>query len=119
MQKLQELITKHKEKLRDWYKETKLMKEYSWDDNNIIIQLQQPWLGGILYKSLSDLLFSTHFLSLLEWNDGLAKDVWIKQEMGTWKFIEWHSVYYTYHKINLALLKSDKERVEYINSFTL
>lgn len=92
MQKLQQLLEKHKEKLRD--------------------------RGESVY-SLSDLIFSSSFLSLLEWNDDLCEDVWIKQKMKDWKFVEWHSVYDTYHKINLALLNTDKERIEYIESFTL
>lgn len=113
MQKLQELITKHKENLRDW----KRVKAVLCDDWVIIYEI----ITNKIY-SLSDLLFSTPFLSLLEWKEtskewqkwehfyGIVDCEWRKDYSETW---------YNFHKINLALLESDKERVEYIESFTL
>lgn len=114
MQKLQELITKHREKLFYWtYID---LCNTDWDENKI--HLAFDWWAR-WYASLSDLLFSTTFLSLLEWDDSKCDATRTKQHIKKWTFIEWYSIYESYHKINLALLKSDKERVEYINSFTL
>ena len=124
MQKLQELITKHKEKLRDWtfdkleidntaYNNQKII-----DEETIIIDWRINREPMCVF-SLSDLLFSTPFLSLLSWDDSKCDATRTKQHIKNWTFIEWYSIYESYHKINLALLESDKERVDYISNFTL
>lgn len=113
MQKLQELITKHKENLRDW----KRVKAVLCDDWVIIYEI----ITNKIY-SLSDLLFSTPFLSLLEWKRNITftemrvktiyEDTNIESDL-------YYENNHNFHKINLALLESDKERVDYISNFTL
>lgn len=115
MKKIEELLKKHKNNIAKWYDNIEF-RELSWWNFRLYLR-NEPW--DVDYISFCEILFNTPFLSLLEWNDGIVKDAWIRQEMGTWKFIEWHSIYNTYHKINLALLESDKERVDYISNFTL
>lgn len=129
MQKLQELLTKHKEKLRDWvYNTIDLCKFWFSTYEDYILDCRLPsWNRE--NKHLSELLFSTPFLSLLEWEK--QYEIWSHSpEIITWWYLdccseiqhskkidsEWD---YRYHKINLALLESDKERVDYISNFTL
>lgn len=113
--KLQELLNKHKDKLWDWiYRDILIIEDicyclYTQEDGREIREK----------KSLSDLLFSTPFLSLLEWDDNKCDKIWIHQYMKWWKFVEWYSIYEQYHKINLVLLNTDEERVKYIQEFTL
>lgn len=111
--KIQELLNKHKDKLWDWvYRDILIIEDicyclYTQEDGREIREK----------RSLSDLLFSTSFLSLLEWK----KCEWylyrIKQD-DQWKV---KNIYYDerYHKINLVLLNTDEERVKYIQEFTL
>lgn len=118
--KLQELLDKHKDKLFNWTKEVKVLTEYIWDDCNTIIQLLQQWLWWIIYKSLSDILFSTPFLSLLEWK---RNNTWTSRQMqhnksgAMIKMANFTSP--LFHKINLVLLNTDEERIKYIEQFTL
>lgn len=112
--KLQELLETHKDKLWDWrYNNIEL------DDHIDVyfIDCDSNWFK--VSFSLSDLLFSTPFLSLLEWDDNKCDKVWIHQYMKWWKFVEWYSIYEQYHKINLVLLTTDIERIKYVEEFTL
>ena len=112
--KLQELLETHKDKLWDWrYNNIEL------DDHIDVyfIDCDNNWFK--VSFSLSDLLFSTPFLSLLEWDDNKCDKIWIHQYMKWWKFVEWYSIYEQYHKINLVLLDTDEERVKYIEENTI
>lgn len=67
--------------------------------------------------SLSDLLFNTPFLSWLEWKDDTLIS-WIRDRGNTRLLSEPREIS-DYHKINLALLSTDSERIEYLESNTL
>lgn len=110
--KIQELLNKYKDKIWEWY----FVKiELSYFENDIDLHC---WWQSAIYpviKPLSDLLFSTPFLSLLEW-----KSDWLesRKHFCVW-FVSYGCGSYNYHKINLVLLNTDKERIEYIEQFTL
>ncbi len=126
MQKLQELITKHAASLRDgrdWEDEYLLIDGTSYRQyGTVIIDWWVAWETWTAF-SLSDLLFSTPFLSLLEWKEQSENPRlrcyfnWDNVYDGI--IDELHPSHTDFHKINLALLESDKERCEYIESFTL
>ena len=114
--KLQELLSKHGHDLR-WTWRAKLVENYS----ILLLDIDKS-------ISLSYLLFSTPFLSLLErvkspneilvrtefeW---LISPLWCNEE---WQQIRCYWNTYQYHKINLVLLNTDAERIEYIEKFTL
>ena len=113
--KLQELLTKHKNKSIFNNMNMKLCNT-DWDKHRFHIALE--WWAR-WYVSLSDLLFSTPFLSLLEWDDNKCDKIWVHQYMKWWKFVEWYSIYEQYHKINLVLLDTDQERIDYIEENTI
>lgn len=114
--KIQELLNKYKDKIWEWY----FVKiELSYFENDIDLHC---WWQSAIYpviKPLSDLLFSTPFLSLLERKIDASEKVWIHQYIKDERFIEWYSTYENYHKINLVLLNTDSERIKYIEQFTL
>lgn len=116
--KLQELLNNYKDELRKWDNSYAIL---FYEEENIIdyIYYQEDWTQINIKKSLSDLLFSTQFLSLLEWDENMCDKVWIHQYMKWWKFVEWYSIYENYHKINLALLNTDEERIKYIEQNTI
>ena len=110
--KLQELLDTHKDKLWDWcdailYEEWQIYVNY-WRET---VDPQT----ALWQFSLSDLLFSTPFLSLLEW-----KSDWLesRKHFCVW-FVSYGCSSYNYHKINLVLLTTDIERIKYIEAFTL
>ena len=110
MSKLQQLLNKHKDKLRDWrYNKIEADMQQTW---TIFIDVFNTFSSSY---SLSDLLFSTTFLSLLEW-----KEDWncYQELFCTWEQ-SWYITWYKYHKINLALLTTDQERVGYIEENTI
>ena len=111
--KLQELLNKHKDKLWDWrYNNIEL-------DDHIdfyFIDCDSNWFK--VSFSLLDLLFSTPFLSLLEWKKWWS--LWTERDNINWlsmKTLFWGSS--DYHKINLVLFNTDEERIKYIEEFTL
>lgn len=108
--KIQELLNKHKDKLWDWrYNNIEL------DDHIDVyfIDCDSGWFK--VSFSLSDLLFSTPFLSLLE-----RKDFWHSYQELFWTWEQsWYLTWHEYHKINLVLLTTDIERIKYIEAFTL
>lgn len=108
--KIQELLNKHKDKLWDWrYNNIEL------DDHIDVyfIDCDSDWFK--VSFSLSDLLFSTPFLSLLEW-----KSDWLesRKHFCVW-FVSYGCGSYNYHKINLVLLSNDEERKIYLETHTL
>lgn len=113
--RLQELLEKYKDKLWDWiYRDILIIEDicyclYTQEDSREIREK----------KSLSDLLFSTPFLSLLEWKIDASEKVWIHQYIKDERFIEWYSTYENYHKINLVLLNTDEERKSYLENNTI
>lgn len=125
--KLQELLNKHKDNLRKEFTIKSIMlcnTDWKKDKFHLAIDI---WFT-IVYKSISDLLFSTPFLSLLErvkspneilvrtefeW---LISPLWCNEE---WQQIRCYWNTYQYHKINLVLLNTDAERIEYIEKFTI
>lgn len=116
--KLQELLEKHKDKI--WFPWIIKCHSISIDSDYLIdFEAEMEWMLYINQYSLSDLLFSTPFLSLLEWKIDASEKVWIHQYIKDERFIEWYSTYENYHKINLVLLNTDKERIKYVEAFTL
>jgi len=118
--KLQELLNKHKDRILfvQWWVSYAIIFFEETNDITYIYH-QEDWKQISVDKSLSDLLFSTPFLSLLEWDDNKCDKIWIHQYMKWWKFVEWYSIYEQYHKINLVLLDTDEERVKYIEENTI
>lgn len=102
MEKLQQLLDKHKDELRMGKEDDLTLVQEYW---NYYINLAITWESF----SLSDLLFSTPFLSLLERQSKTYRRLLDPYEVEYG--IEWEK---EYHKINLALLATDQERVEYI-----
>lgn len=116
--KLWELLSKHKDNIRkDFTIKSIMLCNTDWKKDKFHLAID-IWFT-IVYKSLSDLLFSTSFLSLLERKIDASEKVWIHQYQKDERFIEWYSTYENYHKINLVLLNTDAERIEYIEAFTL
>lgn len=115
--KLQELLDKHKDKLWDWcdailYEEWQIYVNY-WRET---VDPQT----ALWQFSLSDLLFSTPFLSLLEWRPDYDSVYKIPREEWTWEHTMYEVEYaYEFHKVKLALLNTDAERIKYIEEFTL
>ena len=109
--KLQELL------ISLWYDKPSINNWVTDEDNHILVTYKNQKQNTVSI-SLSYLLFSTPFLSLLEWDDNKCDKIWIHQYMKWWKFVEWYSIYEQYHKINLVLLNTDEERVKYIESNT-
>lgn len=113
--KIQELLNKYKDNL--FHKDVSEIEYINW----IVFgyELDGKRLMPHTKFSLSDLLFSTPFLSLLEWDDNKCDKVWTHQYMKWWKFVEWYSIYEQYHKINLVLLNTDEERISYLENNTI
>lgn len=112
--KLQELLDEYKDKLWDWcdailFHEWQIYIEY-WKDT--VDKETALW-----QFSISDLLFSTPFLSLLERKKDI-NHIWVYYEW-TKEKIMCHSIHTEFHKINLVLLDTDVKRIEYIEKFTL
>lgn len=119
--KLQELL------ISLWYDEPNIHEWITDDDSHALVTYKNH-KRNIISISLSDLLFSTPFLSLLErvkspneilvrtefeW---LISPLWCNEE---WQQIRCYWNTYQYHKINLVLLNTDAERIEYIEKFTI
>ena len=117
--KLQKLLDKHKDKLWDWLYNQLVIDNGARENYKWIIIDWRVNDNPMSEFSLSDLLFSTPFLSLLEWDDNKCDKVWIHQYMKSWKFVEWYSIYENYHKINLVLLNTDEERISYLENNTI
>ncbi len=116
--KLQALLDKHKDKLWWWHSYAIIFYE---ETNTIdYIYYQENWEQKYVEKYLSDLLFNTPFLSLLDFKS-VDADIAEYQYDDDWVPISIIKTLTTseYHKINLALLPDDKSRVEYIEDFTL
>ncbi len=116
--KLQELLNKHKDKLWDWLGGLQIDKIARENHRTIVIDLRindEPTAAF----SLCDLLFSTPFLSLLERKrEPIMNIAWLYQDYD-WELEKYYENDYRHHKINLVLLNSDAERIEYIEKFTL
>ena len=112
--KLQELLNKHKDNLWDWLGVPQIDNIARDNHQTIIIDLRINNEPATAF-SLSDLLFSTPFLSLLEWKDNWLES---RKHFCVW-FVSYGCSSYNYHKINLVLLTTDEERVKYIEVFTL
>jgi len=89
-----------------------------WDENKFHIALD--W-WACWYKSLSELLFNTPFLNLLE----RKKEIWLSQlyseviNMDSSDKVKIKLTTTGYHTCRLAILDNDKSRVEYIEQSTL
>lgn len=113
MEKIQQLLNEHKDKLWGWLYDIQLS---NYNSTDIWLWEDVEWDIGnfIRMQSLSDLLFDTPFLSWLEWK---------KINRSDWNNIQLHEMYLPnvsdYHKINLVLLSTDEERIIYIKNNTL
>lgn len=110
--KLQELL------ILLWYDEPNIHERTTDEDSHALVTYKNH-KSNTVSISLSYLLFSTPFLSLLERKIDASEKVWIHQYIKDERFIEWYSTYENYHKINLVLLNTDEERIKYIEAFTL
>lgn len=117
--KLQELLDTHKHKLWDWWYNQLVIDNGAWENYQWIIIDWRVNDNPMSEFSLSDLLFSTPFLSLLERKIDASEKVWIHQYIKDERFIEWYSTYENYHKINLVLLNTDEERISYLENNTI
>lgn len=108
--KLQELL------ISLWYDEPNIHEWITDDDSHALVTYKNH-KRNIISISLSDLLFSTPFLSLLERKKDI-NPIWVYYEWTKEKMM-CHSVHTEFHKINLVLLSNDVERIEYIENFTL
>ena len=115
--KLQELLDKYKDKLWDWWYNELVIDNGAWESYKWIIIDWRVNDNPMSEFSLAELLFSTPFLSLLEWSKYEWYLYWIKQD-DQWTV---KNIYYDdrYHKMNLVLLNTDSERIEYIEKFTI
>lgn len=103
MSKLQKLLNEHKDQLRDYCSEIKYEDWY-------IFCHDSSWCVS-WSMTLNDLLFQTPFLSWLEWNSWHSN----KRIMSiNWQLFEADSDISDYHKINLCLLTTDEERIQYL-----
>lgn len=113
MSKLQQLLDKHKDKLRMWKEDDLTLIQEYW---KYYINLSITWESF----SLSDLLFSTQFVSLLDRHNidvdlceyGYDNDWVPNKKVKKLSIVEMH-------KVILALLTTDEERVEYIEENTI
>ena len=114
--KLQELLNKHKDKILfvQWWVSYAIIFFEETNDITYIYH-QEDWKQISVDKSLSDLLFSTPFLSLLEWNKSWLES---RKHFCVW-FVSYGYSSYNYHKINIALLNTDEERIKYIEENTI
>ena len=105
--KIQDLINKHKASIRN---DAHSIDYSEW----VLYEYDVDWCP-CKTMSLSDLLFSTQFLSLLEWNKSWLES---RKHFCVW-FVSYGCSSYNYHKINIALLNTDEERIEYIEENTI
>lgn len=114
--KLQELLEKYKNKI--WYLDFAKI-ELSCFENDVDLLCYRYWELYPDIKPLSWLLFSTPFLSLLEWKIPEPMHTsWIYQDFD-WEIERYYENCYQHHQINLALLTTDKERIDYIEQNTI
>lgn len=108
--KLQKLLNKHKDELWDWkYQYPNLVP---WNDWVYYIELNEYVL-----ITLTHLLFSTHFLEIIKLKRNTPA---YREKRSEWLFQNaYHEINNEFYKIELAILRTDKERVEYIEAFTL
>lgn len=116
MEKIQQLLNEHKDKL--WYPDLTISIYDWWFTIRRNIHHSLPW--SII--SLSEILFNTPFLSWLNWlytpvdrdlicwDSNLYRDDWVYEQTSQ-RLTE-----SDYHKINLALLSTDSERIAYLES---
>lgn len=121
--KIQELLNKYKDNL--FHKDVSEIEYINW----IVFgyELDGKRLMPHTKFSLSDLLFSTPFLSLLEWkmenylrcklivDDVVLDGQWQPHDRNTTRQFDSKTI----HKINLVLLNTDEERIEYIEANTI
>lgn len=121
--KIQELLTKHKDNL--FHKDVSEIEYINW----IVFgyELDGKRLMPHTRFSLSDLLFSTPFLSLLQWkmenylrckltvDDVVLDSQWQPHDRSTTRQFDSKTI----HKINLALLNTDEERISYLENNTI
>ena len=122
--KLQELLDKYKDKLWDWWYNELVIDNGAWENYKWIIIDWRVNDNPMSEFSLAELLFSTPFLSLLEWKTnwlGWMRDPFVADSLDyvNSTYDEIYANSSNYHKINLVLLNTDAERIEYIESFTL
>lgn len=115
MQKIQQLLEKHKNNIAKWYDNIEFRELSEW--NFRLYLRNEPW--DIDYISFCEILFNTPFLSLLEWKEPLQAAT-LKCQIKSSLDIKCYNVSDSnFHKLYLALLESDKERVEYIEANTI
>lgn len=125
--KLQELLTKHKDKLWDWLYNQLVIDNGARENYKWIIIDWRVNDNPMSEFSLSDLLFSTPFLSLLEWkmenylrcklivDDVVIDGQWQPHDRNTTRQFDSKTI----HKINLVLLNTDEERISYLENNTI
>lgn len=110
MEKIQQLLNQHKDKL--WYPELSISTQDWW----FKIYKHRNHSNPLHYRSLSEVLFNTPFLSWLKWEDLYDWDDWIKYDQ--YEVVK-NINDSDYHKINLVLLSTDSERIKYVEQFVL
>ena len=114
--KIQELLNKHKDKLWDWWYNQLVIDKEARENYKWIIIDWRVNDNPMSEFSLTDLLFDTPFLSLLEWKEVHFEDCdkwWLDYE----RYVFW--IKSDYHKINLVLLSTDEERIFYLEDNTI
>lgn len=117
--KIQELLNKYKDNL--FHKDVSEIEYINW----IVFgyELDGKRLMPHTKFSLSDLLFSTPFLSLLEWKINYKEwliDISREDGKGIYSTKEEYRISsLDYHKINLVLLNTDEERISYLENNTI
>lgn len=121
MEKLQALITLHKDKLEELWLTPLVVDPQSRElAQAILLDWYTDWEPNWLAMSFAELLFNTPFLSWLERYSSDA-DI-INREYDDAGVIQSYTTKLStsdYHKINLALLNTDSERITYITNNTI
>ena len=113
MEKIQQLLNYHKDKL--WYPELSISTQDWW----FKVYKHRNHRNQLNHRSLSEILFNTPFLSWLEWDTEWIS-VAVRERSYNWDCeIDYWWSDTEYHKINLALLSTDKERIKYVEQFVL
>ena len=125
MEKIQQLLNEHKDKLWGWWTKFTIWTRNTKNHSKQIMITHEyhiyQWRWEVQY-SLSDLLFNTPFLSWLNWlytpvdRDLICWDSNLYRDDWAYEQVSQRLTESDYHKINLALLSTDSERIAYLES---